>query len=92
MSAVVRHADDLAWVDDDERVVVVRLADPAADPLVLAGSAAVVWRAIGDGPGRRSEEVVAEVAAAYDLDPDVVADDVRSLLHDALGWGILRAE
>lgn len=52
---VWRIRDDVAWHDSGDRVVVLSLAAPDAATLVLEGSAALIWRALADGPARRLE-------------------------------------
>lgn len=71
-------------------MVVIRLAEPATDPLVLADSAAEVWFAVGNGAS--VDGVVAAVAAAYDVAVVVVEADVRALVDQALDSGILISE
>ena len=88
MAERLRYADDVAWVSSGERVVVVRLVDPAADPLVLADSAAVIWSVVGDGS--TVEEVVTSVALSYEVEVDVVRDAVEAFLRDAAERGLLR--
>ena len=89
MTGQVRRSPDLAWVDSEDRVVLVRLDDLAAEPLVLSGSAAAVWAAT-DVPGT-VEHLVERVAVAYDSPADVVRDEVAAFVETCVGLGILRA-
>ncbi|WP_139977431.1 hypothetical protein [Nocardioides litoris] len=82
MVEVVRRATEVAWVESADRVVVCRLDEPGADPLVLAGSAAVLWLALGDGLAL--DALVAEAAAAYDESLDVVGPGVRAWVDQAV--------
>jgi hypothetical protein len=84
----VRRSPDLAWVESEDRVVLVRLDDLAAEPLVLSGSAAAIWAA-ADEPGT-VEALVERVAAAYDSPADVVRDEVAAFVGTCVGLGILR--
>jgi hypothetical protein len=75
------HVSEAAtWVIDGESTVVLDLASPLAQPLVLEGSAAAVWVVLvrrGSIPRRR---LIEEVASDYDIAPDLIASDIDSLL------------
>ncbi len=43
---VVARRADVAWIDSDDRVVVVRLHDLTRPPVILDHSAAEIWRAL----------------------------------------------
>ncbi|MGU3645888.1 PqqD family peptide modification chaperone [Microbacterium sp. C23T] len=77
--ALWRIHDDVAWTGESSRVVVLALADPAASPLALEGSAALIWIALTAGPGH-SDDIVARVAASAEVDGDAIRDDVESFL------------
>ncbi len=77
--ALWRIHDDVAWTGESPRVVVLALANPAASPLALEGSAALIWTALAAGPGR-SDDIVARVAEAAAVDHDTVRPDVESFL------------
>ncbi|MFE5407289.1 PqqD family peptide modification chaperone [Microbacterium sp. NPDC056569] len=74
-----RINDDIAWTGEVPRIVVLALADPAASPLALEGSAALIWSALAEGPGR-AHDIVRRVAEAAEVDGDVIRDDVESFL------------
>jgi hypothetical protein len=86
-TARYRRAPDVAWVESDDRVALLRLADPGADPVALEASAAAVWLAVEDGGS--VDEVVARVAAAYAVEPVVVAADVERFLAELVSWGLV---
>lgn len=74
----------LAWVRDDERVVVVAEASGRSD--VLAGPEACLWELWCDG----EPDAAALVAELWDLDPDraiEVSRRVRRLVRGLLGSG-----
>ncbi|MDR7184890.1 ABC-type cobalamin/Fe3+-siderophores transport system ATPase subunit [Microbacterium trichothecenolyticum] len=77
--ALWRIHDDVAWTGESSRVVVLALANPAASPLALEGSAALIWIALAAGPGH-SDDIVARVAASAEVDGDAIRDDVESFL------------
>ena len=82
------RADDVAYVDDGERVAV--LALDALDPLgarLLTGPAAAIWQAIG----HESEEkaIIAAVAHEFAADASTIEADVRGFLADLLAQGLL---
>lgn len=73
-------------IDRDDVVYVARL--PEGPMVVLAGTAAVVWRAACDA----GEGTVAERAArSVDQDGPAIAGDVESFLADLVGRGLLAA-
>jgi hypothetical protein len=82
------RADDVAWVEDDVRVVVLRLARLDAEPLLLDGPAAEVWLRLEEPVGL--EALVADLAHDFDGDPDVVRADVTAFLRDAESAGVVR--
>lgn len=78
-AALWRIHDDVAWTGESSRVVVLALANPAASPLALEGSAALIWIALAAGPGH-SDDIVARVAASAEVDDEAIRDDVKSFL------------
>lgn len=74
-----RIHDDVAWTGEAPRVVVLALANPAASPLALEGSAALIWSALAAGPGC-SDDIVARVAESAEVDGAAIRDDVESFL------------
>ncbi|MEV4687244.1 PqqD family peptide modification chaperone [Microbacterium sp. LWH3-1.2] len=74
-----RIHDDVAWTGESPRVVVLALANPAASPLALEGSAALIWTALAAGPGC-SDTIVSRVAEAAEVDGDAIRPDVESFL------------
>lgn len=85
---LVRRSPDVAWVDSEDRVVLVRLDDLAAEPLVLSGSAVVIWAAV-DEP-LSLDDLVTQVAAAYDRPADDVRAEVEAFVASCRQLGILR--
>ncbi|GAA5147476.1 hypothetical protein GCM10023340_19980 [Nocardioides marinquilinus] len=79
---------DVAWVEDDARVVVLRLARLDAEPLLLDGPAAEVWRRLEAPVGL--DALVADLAHDFDGDPAVVRADVAAFLRDAEAAGVVR--
>ena len=84
----VRQSPELAWVESEDRVVLVRLDDLAAEPLVLSGSAAVIWAAVAEPLAL--DELVARVAAAYGRPEAEVADEVAGFVESCRQLGIMR--
>lgn len=80
---------DLAEVANPGRTAVLDLNRvPCPPPYVLEGTAETVWRALGRTP-RPTAEVVAEVAAAYDVEPDAIATDVVGFLTRLVDLGLI---
>lgn len=78
------RTDPAAFVDDGQRVLVLRLGDPApARPLLLEGGAASVWRSLSTPATSRA--LADELTRRYAADQDVTVNDVEELL------GALRA-
>ena len=84
-----RKNPELAVVGDGERVVVLRLDDLAERPCILDGTAVAVWQAI-DG-SRTPAEVVEHVAGGFDVEPSVIAGDVRRFLAALAELGLVVA-
>lgn len=78
---------DVAWVEFEAGVVVVRLHDLAACPIILGASAAAIWEALDETEA--SADLVALIAERYDVEPDVVRDDVILWLEEAEQLGIV---
>lgn len=78
--ALWRIHDDVAWTGESPRVVVLALANPAASPLALEGSAALIWSALAAGPGC-SDDIVSRVAESAEVDGAAIRDDVESFLE-----------
>ncbi|MBM6404324.1 PqqD family protein [Phycicoccus sp. CSK15P-2] len=81
----LRVSGHAAWVGDDEKVYVARVPD--GPPLVLEGSAAVVWGAAV--PGGALDEVVERVAHTTGVSAELVADDVVGFVDQLVAAGLL---
>lgn len=83
-----RISDDAAFVlSAPDRVVVLNLAEPAAQPKALLGSAAAIWhRLVGTDEDPRpwvpEPALLADLAAAYATDPEAIKPDVTSFLRE----------
>lgn len=87
---ITRHPE-IAWVDTAERITALRLADLTAVPMILRGSAADIWRALGSV--HTVAALVEAVADVYGLDDEHVAGDIAAWLVDAVEVGLItRAE
>ena len=79
--STARIGPEVAWVDgEDDRVAVLdldRLEDPA---VVLTDTSAVIWRCL-DGTST-DEQIVTQVAAAYEVNPDDIREQVFAFLGD----------
>ena len=74
-----RRSPDVPVFDDDTRVVVLGLADPAtARPLVMEGPAAAIWHALAE-PGTTAQ-VVERVASDFGLPATEVETDVTTFI------------
>ncbi len=72
---------DVAWTDVAGRIAALPLAEPWSQPVVLGGSAEIIWRALGDGPADVGA-VVARVAELAGVQAEAVADDVAGFLRE----------
>lgn len=70
----------------DQRVFLVTLPD--GHPVVLTGSAAVIWSVAASGVA----DVVAAVADDFKLEPVTIQADVEAFLADAVARGLLSVE
>lgn len=82
------HSPDVAYVEEEDRVVLIELTRPADPPQILNGSAAAIWLAVD---GQRDEDAVIDhVAHAYGVEGVEVAADVRTFLAELDARGLLR--
>ena len=82
--AIWHRTSQAAFVDDGQRVLVLRLGDPAATrPLLLEGVAASVWRRLTTPA--TSLALADELTRRYQTDQGATVKDVEELL------GVLRA-
>ena len=90
-SAVWQHSSAAAYVESPpgsaERVVVIDLDHLDLPPYVFEGSAAQVWMCL-DGD-RTETEIVADLAAAYDVPLEVVTPDVRHFVDRLRDLGLI---
>ena len=84
MSEHVQRREDLEWAElDDEIVVYDRLGEHLHR---LNAPAATVWRACD---GRRFTDIVVSVRTVYDGEPDVIAREVRGIVDEFAGAGLV---
>ena len=72
------RSNDLAVVDHEDRVVALNLLDPAAPPVVLEGTAALIWRLLDETD--TEVRLVGAVARAFHVHPAQVRGDVHAFL------------
>jgi hypothetical protein len=88
MAPIWQHRDDVAWTDGVDRVVVLDLRRPTEPgPMAFEGSAAAIWTAI-DGT-RDTDQVITAVAEVYEIDPTVVAAEVRTFISDLVARDLI---
>lgn len=88
--AVVAPVEALALVRDDESgdVTVLSLTDTDCKPLVLSGTAAVIWDELD---GQRSLRlIVRELADDYELDEQVIGEQVLTFVAQLLDARLLQ--
>ena len=86
-ATVWRRSGSAAYVESDERVVVLDLDRLDRQPFVFQGSAAQIWACL-DGD-RTEAEVVADLAEAYAVSTDLVLADVRQFLYRLADLGLI---
>ncbi len=79
-----RIRDDVAWTGTEDRYVVLPL-DGSAQPMVLQGSAALIWDALVAGPVSAGQ-VARDIATRADIDVDTVLSGISDFL-DVLSSG-----
>lgn len=89
-ATVWRRATSTAYVGSGDRVVVVDLDHLDLRPYVFEGSAAQVWVCL-DGD-RTEDEVVADLAEAYEVPAETVASDVRQFVDRLRELGLVVAD
>lgn len=85
--SLIERASDVAWVDDQTRVVVLRLGHLADLPLVLEGSAAAIWRLLEVGTSQLT--LVRIIADMFNLSSSEVEGDVNRFLDSAEQAGVI---
>lgn len=90
LDAVVAPVEALALVRDEQGgdLTVLSLTDTECKPLVLSGTAAVIWDEL-DGQ-RPLREVVRELAADYELDELVIGEQVLAFVAQLLDARLLQ--
>ena len=87
MTTTLRHADELAVVVGNHRVVVLDLDHLDDPPVILTDSAAAIWEAID---GRLDDEgVVARVARGFGLQASEIRDQVLAFLQQLLALHLI---
>jgi hypothetical protein len=88
-STIWEHATSAAYVESDERVVVLDLDHPELPPYVFEGSGAQIWACV-DGD-RTEAEIVADLAEAFEVPVQVVGPDVRQFVDRLRDLGLVVA-
>jgi hypothetical protein len=87
LSGVWKVGEDVAWVHGDDRVALLDLAKPGQLPVVLTDSSAAIWSAIN---GLRSDhEIVALVAALFEVNEEQIGEQVSAFLGDLASRGLI---
>jgi hypothetical protein len=81
-----RHPE-VAWFGDEHRIATVRLDRPADDPVLVAGGAVAIWRALGEPLALG--QLIDLVAERVGLEPGAIAADIHSFVEEALRSGLL---
>ena len=81
-------AADLAVVEREDHVVVLRLDNlsAATAPLAIVDSALIIWRSIGSGSS--SEEIIARVSEQVGVDADELAPQILDFLSSLESEGL----
>lgn len=72
-----RIAPAVAWVDDLQAAAIYIMKLPAQRPVVLSGSAAMVWQSVAAGT-----DPVTTAAEAYQIESATIQDQVDTLLAE----------
>lgn len=84
------RASALVEVSRDEIDYVLALRSLERPPLVVAGSASLIWQAI-DGTGSSAEDIAAGLAAEVGLDAELIRPDVVAFLDQLDGLGLVQS-
>ena len=87
MTTCLRHADELAVVVGDQRIVVLKLDEPETPPLLLTDSAATIWESV-DG-SRDADGIVAHVAEQFGVEDTEIREHVLGFLDELLALDLL---
>lgn len=82
------RSPDVAWVEATDYTVVLRLDDPHPSPRSLDTTASAIWASLGDEP-RSFATIVQELAEAFGVAPDMIAEDVHGFLEDLRDLGLV---
>ena len=88
-TTVWRRAPSAAYVDNEQRAVVLDLDHLELPPFVFEGPAAQIWACV-DGD-RTEAEIVADLAEAFEVPEEVVARDVRDFIDRLRDLGLVVA-
>jgi PqqD family protein of HPr-rel-A system len=90
MTATSRWArsPEVAWVEASEYTVVLRLDEARPSPRSLDATASAIWASLDEEP-RSLDAIVGELAEAYGVAPEKIADDVRGFLADLHDLGLV---
>jgi hypothetical protein len=84
---MLQHSNRVAWVGEEDRVVVLHLDRLEELPVVLSGSGAAIWHAVDAADD--VTDTVGTVAEAFGVQPEDVEADVRAFLEDLAGRGLI---
>lgn len=83
------YKSDLAFVESDCRVVLIDLERLEKPPVILEGSAAVIWQELA---GQRTlDAVVRSVADSFSVEATAIHHDVEHFLEGLADRGLIQA-
>ncbi|GAB3630728.1 hypothetical protein GCM10027421_00810 [Microbacterium shaanxiense] len=91
ISGLLSVARDAAWVQHGARVIAVDLAHLAQAPVVLEGTAAVIWETIAANDSTSLKQIISDLARDFDVDEDRIRDDVEEVVRSLTARGMLDA-
>ncbi|WP_164232980.1 hypothetical protein [Microbacterium hydrocarbonoxydans] len=84
-----RIGDAVAWTYSRDRVTVLNLEASSPQPIVLEGSAIIIWSIIAGNGSILQPRLIEECATSVGLDASVVTGDVVRVLHELHSRGVL---
>ncbi|MFJ4166477.1 PqqD family protein [Microbacterium sp. NPDC089698] len=83
-----RIADAVAWTSNSDGIVALDLASETAHPTALLGTAAFVWEELDANGPIDAEQLLTNLATAYEVDVEQIRADVIDLLAHLRDGGL----
>ena len=87
-----RIADAVAWTANSEGIVALDLESETAHPTALLGTAAFVWDELDANGPIDAEQLLTNIATAFEVEVDEIRADVFGLLANLRDGGLVTTQ